>query len=372
MRRASTLVILRALVLVILTASAALLYDYTRPVPAFCEAGAGCDVVRASSFAYILGIPQPVIGLLAYMAVFGITLLGHQRRAKLLFPVAALGGVLGTAFLALQAFVIGRFCSLCVVVDVASVLVAVVAWFHRRAPGHDGAVPRFAWSLLGACGVVIPLLFGAARPDPPVSAAVARFWVPGKVTIVEMSDFQCPYCRILHPALKEAVEPYGDKVRLVRLSVPLLSHPRARGAARAYACAKKLGRGEQMADALFSTKDLSEQGCRASAERAGIPLDAFGTCFDSDESETLMMKDAELAKAISFRGLPTLWVGSKELLGAYGVEELREVIDEQLAGDDVKTASIPQHWLWLLLGIALATTVIVALAREPRNETPTG
>lgn len=372
MRRAITLVILRALLLVILTASAALLYDYTRPLPAFCEAGAGCDAVRASSFAYILGIPQPAFGLLAYLVVFGITLAGHERRAKLLFPVAVLGAVMGVAFLAIQAFVIGRFCSLCVVVDVASVLVAVVAWLHRKAPGHDGGVPRFAWSLLGACAVVVPLIFGAARPEPPVPAAVARFWVPDKLTIVEMSDFECPYCRILHPSLKEALEPYGDKVQLVRLSVPLSSHPRARDAARAYACAKKLGRGEQMAHALFTSEDLSEQGCRAAADRAGLPQDAFRACFESEQSEKLMMRDVELAKAITFRGLPTLWIGTKSFIGARNVEDLREAIDEQLAGDDAKTASLPQHWMWILLSVVLAVTVAVALKREPRAGASTG
>jgi len=367
MRRAFTLVAIRTLVLLILTASAALLYDYTRPLPAFCEAGAGCDAVRASSFAYILGIPQPALGLLAYMVVFGITLMGHEQRRKYLFPSAAVGGVLGVVFLLVQAFVIHRFCMLCVVVDVSAALTAVFSWLHRNAEGHDGAVPRFGWSAFAALAVVVPLLFGAARPEPPVPAAVARFWLPGKVTIVEISDFECPYCRRLHPFLVEAMEPYGDKVHLVRLSAPLSSHPRAKIAAKAYACAVKLGRGDEMAHLLFASKDLSEQGCRSAAAEVGLDAAAFDACFGGSEGETLMMRDVELAKAITFRGLPTLWIGTQTLLGAHPTAELREVIDQQLAGGaTTPKPSLPQSWMWAILGAAFLTLASISLVRKPR------
>lgn len=367
MRRALTLAILRTLVLVVLTASAALLYDYTRPLAAFCEAGAGCEAVRASSFAYILGVPQPAIGLLAYMVIFGITLLRHELRRKLLFPLSAAGALFGLAFLAIQAFVIQRFCGLCVVVDVAAILLTVFAWIHRGQQGSDGSVPRFAWSLLGAGAVVVPLLLGAARPEPPVPAAIARFWVPGKLTIVELSDFECPFCKILHPALKQAMEPYGDKVQLVRLSIPLRSHPRAQVAARAYACAKKQNRGEDMAHVLFDAKDLSEDACRAAATKVGLDQPTFEKCFDGPEGEEAMMRDVELARAIPFKGLPTTFVGTKTLVGARGSEELREIIDEQLAGEASQMPSIPQGWMWALIGAVFVAVATVHVVRKPKE-----
>lgn len=367
MRRALTLAIVRTLVLVVLTASAALLYDYTRPLAAFCEAGAGCEAVRASSFAYVLGVPQPAVGLLAYMVIFGITLLRHELRRKLLFPLAAAGGLFGLVFLAIQAFVIQRFCGLCVVVDIAAIALALFAWIHRNQPGSEGSVPRFAWSLLGAAAVVVPLLLGAARPEPPVPAAVARFWVPGKLTIVELSDFECPFCKILHPALTQAVEPYGDKVQLVRLSIPLRSHPRARVAARAYACAKKQNRGEDMAHALFDAKDLSEDACRAIATKVGLDQPTFETCFSGPEGEEAMMRDVELARAISFKGLPTTFIGTKTLVGARGPEELREVIDEQLAGEASQMPSIPQGWMWTLIGALFVAVAAVHVLRKPEE-----
>ncbi len=363
MRRASPLAALRALLLLALSASAALLYDYTRPIPAFCEAGAGCDAVRSSSFAYVLGIPQPALGLFAYAFVFAVSLLPQPRRHRLLLPLASLGALLGIAFLAIQAFVIQRFCSLCVVVDVSSILIAGLAWAERRGGSHDGAVPRAAWSLVAAMAVVVPLLLGAAQPKPPVPPAVARLWVPGKLTIVELSDFECPFCRILHPALKEAIEPYGDKVHLVRLSVPLRSHPRARVAAIAYACAKKLGHGEAMAHTLFEAKDLSEQGCRDAAAKVGLDPAAFDACFSGPDGEQAMLRDAETAREIQFKGLPTTFIGTRSLIGALDVDELREAIDAELQGKTSARPSVPQGWMWAFLSLAFTATALWSVVR---------
>ncbi len=200
----------------------------------------------------------------------------------------------------------------------------------------------------------MPFVFGGLRPEPPAPAAVVRFWVPGKVTIVELSDFQCPFCRILHPSLTEAIKSYGDKVRLIRLSVPLRSHPQAKIAAKAYACAKQMGHGEKMAHELFDTKDRSKEGCWAAADKAELNPDRFASCFDTEEGTEAMMRDVEVARAITFKGLPTLWIGSKELIGASSSDELRDVIDEQLTGAAVQPLSIDQGWMWELVSIILA------------------
>lgn len=367
MRRALTLAVLRTLVLVVLAASAALLYDYTQPLPAFCEAGAGCEAVRASSFAYILGIPQPAIGLLAYVVVFAATLTRHETRCKYLPPMAIIGGVLGIAFLIIQGGIIKQFCALCVVVDSCSIAVAVLAWVIRNAEGHDGAVPRFVWASSAAIAIVVPLVFGASQPEPPAPPAVARFWVPGKVTIVEMSDFQCPFCRILHPALKQTIEAYGDRVKFVRLSVPLKSHPQARVAAKAYACAKLVGRGEEMAHELFEAKDLSEPSIRDASKRAGLDQAEFDSCFSGDRGQEAMMKDVQLAREITFKGLPTLWIGDRQVVGARSAEELSTLIDEQLAGGAQPVRQLPHGWMWTLLGLVFVALVAATALRKPND-----
>ena len=151
----------------------------------------------------------------------------------------------------------------------------------------------------------------------------------------------------------------------MRLSVPLRSHRHAKTAAVAYACAKHAGKGEEMAHALFTQNDLTKSGCRSAASKLGLDMDAFDACVDGSEGESLMMADVEQAKAIKFRGLPTLWVGTKELLGAHSAEDLRKVIEEQRKGEATATASLPQHWMWLMMGLAFVTLAVVSLVRRP-------
>ena len=359
MGRALTVVVLRTLLLLVLAASAALLYDYTGPLPAFCQAGEGCEAVRQSAYAYVAGIPQPLVGLLAHLVLFAITFLPYPKRRRFLFPIAAVGGLLGAGFLVVQAFFIGRFCWLCVTVDTAAIVIAVVAWLHRSyEKGTDGSLPRVAWASLAALSIVAPMIFATSRPDPPVPAAVARFWVPGKVNIVELSDFECPFCRILHPALKEAMEPFGDRVHFVRLSVPLHSHAHAKTAAKAYACARAQDKGEAMAHELFTAKDLSDDSCERLAKQVGVDEARFKKCFRGTEGQEAAERDAEKARQIGYKGLPTMWIGEKMIVGARNAEVLRAVIED---GGTAKSGP-PQSALWgsLIAVFLLAGTFAVA------------
>ncbi len=106
------------LALVGLAVSAALLVDSLQPVPAFCAAG-GCEAVRATSWARPLGIPMPVIGLAFFAAA--LVLAALPRLAAVRTLVALIGAAGGIGLLALQAFVIGEWCRLCVIADLAAI-----------------------------------------------------------------------------------------------------------------------------------------------------------------------------------------------------------------------------------------------------------
>ncbi len=375
MRRTYTLVAFRTLVLVALSASAALLYDYTRPLPAFCQSGGGCEAVRQSAFAHIFGVPQPVIGLLAFVVLLGGSFAAHPWRAKYLTAIATLGAVLALGFLAIQAFVVHAFCYLCVVVDSSTVLLAALAWLHRSAPeGNDGALSNTSWGMLALVSVLAPYLFAQMQPRPEVPAPVARMWEPGKLNIVELSDFECPFCRMLHGDLRKALEPYGDRVHLERLTVPLPMHQHARTAARAYVCARVQNMGEAMADRLFTASDLSEAGCRAIATQlasGGLDLAAFDKCFSGPDSETMVAHDVDIAKQITFKGLPTLWIGSQVLIGARSADDIRATIDAELGAARRPAPQVPQGWLWggllALFAVAAGYAAFAERAREPRR-----
>lgn len=369
MRRAYTLVAFRTLVLVALAASAALLYDYTRPLPAFCQSGGGCETVRQSQFAYVFGVPQPVIGLLAFVVLLVGSFQPHAWRAKYLTAIATLGGVLGLAFLAIQAFQLHAFCYLCVAVDSSAVLLAVLAWLHRTTrDNEEGALAPMGWGLLALAGVCAPYLFAQMQPRPDVPTAIAALWKPGRLNIVEMSDFECPFCRMLHGDMTEALKPYGDRVHFERITVPLPMHKNARIASRAYVCARVQGKTEAMADRLFNAKDLTEAGCRAIASdlaSAGLDLAAFDKCFSGPQSESMVEADVAKAKQITYKGLPTTWIGTQVLIGRRSAGEIQATIDVELDGSRKAAPQVPQGWLWGALLVAFASAAGYAAFAKP-------
>jgi protein-disulfide isomerase/uncharacterized membrane protein len=371
MPRAPILVLIRVCALVALAVSAALLHDYTRPLPAFCAEGAGCDQVRQSAYSSILGVPTPVVGVLAFVALFALTLLPHERRRRLMVPVAVLGGVFGAAFLAIQALVLHVFCKLCIVVDLAAVLAAVggvlYAWKGER--GDDGAVSARHWAIAAAVAFVAPFFFGYLQPPPPVKPAILRFWQPNKVTIVELSDFQCPFCRVLHPELAKAIASYPGRVNLVRLTVPLDNHQHAKTASRAYLCAKDQGKGEVMADALFEASDMTETGCEALAGKLdGLDQAAYKKCFADPKTAERVQAERQLAqREIGFHGLPTLWIGKQQLVGARSEKDLREAIDKQLEGGDGLQPNVSPVWLWTLLMAGIGAVGVRAVRGAKRR-----
>lgn len=79
-----------------------------------------------------------------------------------------------------------------------------------------------------------------------------------KVTIVEFSDFECPYCQRFVPSIDQLLEEYGTKVRFVYMSFPLSFHPNAQKASEAYQCAKAQGKGWEMHDKLYELGEASQ------------------------------------------------------------------------------------------------------------------
>src|SRR6185436_6175530 len=94
---------------------------------------------------------------------------------------------------------------------------------------------------------------------PPPPAEIAQEAIPGKVTIVSFTDFECPFCRKLHPVLDGLRDRHADRVHFVRKMKPLAGHPGARPAAEAWVCAP-LGKRDAVAAALYEMEpgDLTE------------------------------------------------------------------------------------------------------------------
>lgn len=332
------LLVLRLAALIGLLASSALLSDYTADAPSFCSAASGCGAVRASQFSHVqLGdgsfLPLPLLGVLGFAAVLGLSLWSRKLAAG----AAVIGGVVGLWLLYVQAFTIGHFCWLCVSTDVAALAGAGAALALSRsptgAPDLAERLPRWSWAALGAWALGVPLLWPQLKAAPPVPDGVLKYYVPGKLNVVEFADFQCPACRRFHDVLKPVLARYGDRVHFVRLNKPLSSHRFAEDAARAAVCGEAQGKREPMADALFKASDLSPPGIDRLAVTLGLDAAAFERCMLDPATSARVAREAALLVPPELEGLPTTYIGGKRLIGVQAPEAVEDALERAARGE---------------------------------------
>jgi predicted DsbA family dithiol-disulfide isomerase len=261
--------------------------------------------------------------------------------------VAIIGGVHGLGLFALQAFKIGQFCSLCVTVDTLSVLAAlcsVLVWKGRGETNEPFALRSGAWPALGLLGLCAPLLWPQLRPAPPVPTGVLKLYVPGKINVVEFADYECPFCRRLHPELQAVIAGYPHKVNFTRLNLPLHSHEFAHGAAQAQVCAREQGKGDEMANRLFVGEDLTPTTNRAVAKELGVDLARYDQCILSGKADRIIEAESKILLDSGLQGLPTTYVGAKMILGAQPEEVFRDAFDRAEAGEGDHGIPRPIYW----------------------------
>jgi protein-disulfide isomerase len=180
--------------------------------------------------------------------------------------------------------------------------------------------------------------YSVERNLEPFRVDVASEGFPSKgpedapVTIVEFSDFQCPYCRLVLPALEQVEEAFGDQVRLVFRHFPLSQiHPLAMKAAQASLCAEDQGMFWEMHDAMFADqRALQVDQLKETARDLGMDGGAFDECLDSDRYADEVASDLQAGQAIGVRGTPMIFINGRGLSGAKPFEELAEIIDDEL------------------------------------------
>jgi protein-disulfide isomerase len=186
---------------------------------------------------------------------------------------------------------------------------------------------------------------GGPIPGEPTRVKVATTG-PAKgpanapVTIVEFSDFQCPYCGRLSPTLKQVEQKYGDKVRLVYRQYPLPFHRFAQKAAEASLCANDQGKFWQMHDAIFADQQALEVAqLKSKATDLGLNTEQFNQCIDLGRHAAAIQADVKDGAAAGVTGTPALFVNGRLILGAVPLEQITSVIDDELKRAEHKTAS---------------------------------
>jgi protein-disulfide isomerase len=163
-----------------------------------------------------------------------------------------------------------------------------------------------------------------------------------KVTVIEFSDSECPFCKRFHTTMLEVMKSYGDKIRWVYKHAPLDSlHANARKEAEAMECAAEIGGNAgfwKFTDRLYEITP-SNDGLAASqlpeiAKYAGIDVTKFNTCLSSGKHATAVQTQLNEAQAAGLQGTPySVVVGNGQKIpvsGAYPASEMKTIIDSLL------------------------------------------
>jgi len=177
--------------------------------------------------------------------------------------------------------------------------------------------------------------YDVAAEGPSKGPADAR------VTIVEFSDFQCPYCQRAASTVTAVLEKYPDDVRFVYRNLPLdRIHPNARGAAEAAACADEQGQFWAYHDKLFqNNRALGKEDLLRYASDAGLDPALFQACVDERRFKDKVEADLQAARAAGISSTPSFVVNGVLLSGAQPAEAFYKLIDQELAQPAASGAS---------------------------------
>jgi protein-disulfide isomerase len=176
-------------------------------------------------------------------------------------------------------------------------------------------------------------------PDPtqkveiPIGDSPVRGPAKAEVTIVEYSDFQCPFCARVVPTLNQIQETYGERVNIVYKHLPLRIHPEAPGAAAAAEAAGMQGKFWEMHDKIFAgQRELSDAKYVEWAQQLGLDVERFDRDRKSEAVRARIAKDEEEANRFGVSGTPAFFINGRFLSGAQPFDAFKRVIDEELKG----------------------------------------
>ena len=152
------------------------------------------------------------------------------------------------------------------------------------------------------------------------------------VTIIEFSEYQCPFCGRVTPTLKALEQKYGDKVRVVFKDFPLQNHLQAPKAAEAAHCAGDQGKYWELHDRLFANQQqLQIADLKKHAGEVGLDQATFDQCLDSGKNAKIVQEDVDLGSSMGVSSTPTLYINGRLVTGAQPTSVFEAIIDEELA-----------------------------------------
>ncbi|RKG93714.1 thioredoxin [Corallococcus sp. CA053C] len=161
-----------------------------------------------------------------------------------------------------------------------------------------------------------------------------------KVTIVEWSDFECPFCSRAVPTINRIKETYGKDVRVVFRQQPLPMHSHAKDAAQAALAAHEQGKFWEMHDKLFANqRALDRASLDKYAEELKLDMNRFKAAVDGNKFNAQMEADMAAGSAVGANGTPAFFINGRFLSGAQPFEAFKPIIDEEIAKADKALAA---------------------------------
>jgi protein-disulfide isomerase len=187
---------------------------------------------------------------------------------------------------------------------------------------------------LRKAGPEVRVLIDAPRREVDIESTdptLGRASAP--VTLIEFSDFQCPFCQRVEPTLKRLRETYGDKLRIVWKDFPLTQiHPQAFKAGEAAHCAGDQSKFWEYHDRLFANQQLLQiEDLKKHAADLGLDAAAFGSCLDSSKYGERVRNGVAEGTRLGVNSTPTIYINGRMLSGAQPYETFVSVIDEELS-----------------------------------------
>lgn len=175
-----------------------------------------------------------------------------------------------------------------------------------------------------------------SRPTFEVDLGNAPFTgaADAKVTIVEFSDFQCPFCSKGADVMNELKKKYGNKIKIAFKNYPLPFHTHAKDAAHAGLCVNEQSPESfwKLHDLMFADQTkLSKEDLKASVKKIGVKADLYDQCMASGKFMAAIEADMEQGKDLGVQSTPTFFVNGQLINGAHPVEVFSEIIDQELA-----------------------------------------
>jgi len=173
------------------------------------------------------------------------------------------------------------------------------------------------------------------RYNIPTDGSYALGPADAPITIVEFSDYQCPFCRRWHDEVYEnLLASYPGKIKFVYRNLPLTSiHPDAQGAAEAAMCAGEQNVYWQYHDKLFSSEILGSGAYTQYAKELNLDMTAFGNCISTEKYKAKIQADSDFALNLGVRSTPTFFINGLAVVGAQPIDVFKQIIDKELAGE---------------------------------------